>query len=217
MSGHRAATRLAVSGAATAAALVLLARASAAPVPWHAGDVARLRLSWSARPERIEVCRTRSAEEIAKMPEHMRQRTECEGRFASYALRVTVDGQVAGEAEVRGAGLRHDRPIYLLREFPMPAGAHRVRVSFTRRETTDDDAAAFAPVAAAEADTGLYAGRADREAAEHARRARAAVPPRLGLDTTLTFAPRGVALVTFDAVARRLEVRTGPAASPGTP
>lgn len=214
----RVLVRSAIAIAATAAALVLLALASAAPLPFHVAPTARLRLSWSARPERIEVCRTLSAAELAQRAEHMRQRVECEGRFATYALRVEVDGHLAGGDVIRGAGLRNDRPLYLLREFDVPPGAHALRVTFTRRERTDDDAAAFAPALPQDADTGLYAGRAQREATEHARRAGVAIPPRLALDTSLTFARRQVKLVTFDAERRalRLVADEGPAPPPRT-
>ena len=203
------APRLVTAVGVTAIALALLARASAAPLPFHDGTTARLRLSWSARPERIEVCRTLSAEELAQREEHMRQRVECDGRFATYALRVESDGLMIGEAVVHGAGLRNDRPLYLLREYDVSPGLHRVRVSFTRRETTDDDAAAFAPTASVEADTGLFAGRAQREAVEHARRARAAIPAHLELDTTLTIAPRQVLVVTFAPEHRALMLLAG--------
>lgn len=201
--------RLAVAGAATALVLGLMALASAAPVPFHDDAGARLRLSWSARPERIEVCRTLSAAELAQREEHMRQRVECDGRFATYALRVETDGQVIGETVVHGAGLRHDRPLYLFREYDVRPGVHRVRVSFTRREKTDDDAAAFAKVTSAEADTGIFAGRSQREAVEHARRALAAIPAYLELDTTLAFAPRRVVIVTFTPERRTLVLLAG--------
>jgi len=79
-------------------------------------------------------------------------------------------------------------------------------VTFTRRERTDDDAAAFAPAVSTTVDTGIFAGRAEREAVEHARRARAAIPARLVLDTVLTFVPRRVAIVTFDPERRALEL-----------
>ena len=190
--------RAAAGVAATAGGLLLLARASATPLAFHAPATAQLRLSWSARPERIEVCRQLSASELAQRPEHMRERLECEGRSATYALRVELDSVVAGDLVVQGAGFRHDRPLYLLREFPVSPGPHRVRISFTRREQTDNDAAAFA-APTAEADTGLFAGRAEREAAEHARRARAAIPARLTLDSLLTFGPRSVVVVTLNA------------------
>jgi hypothetical protein len=201
--------RMTAAVALPAVLLTVMARLSAAPLPDHPAATARLRLSWSARPERIETCRTVSAEELQQREEHMRQRLDCEGVSATYALRVEVDDRVAGEAVVHGAGLRHDRPLYLLQEFDVAPGAHRVRVTFTRRERTDDDAAAFATVVPPDADTGLFAGRAQREATEHSRRARAAIPPRLALDTTLTLEPRRVALVTFDPELRVLELHTG--------
>ena len=203
------AARVVIAIVISALVLGLLARASAAPLPFHEGTTARLRLSWSARPERIEVCRTLSAEELAQREEHMRQRVECDGRFATYALRVESDGHVIGEAVVHGAGLRNDRPLYLLREYDVSPGLHRVRVSFARREKTDNDAAAFAPTASAEADTGIFAGRAQREAVEHARRARAAIPAHLELDTTLTIAPRQVLIVTFVTERRALVMLAG--------
>ena len=202
-------SRLLAATTATGLGLALLAFASAVPVAYHPQDMAGLRLSWSARPERIETCRQLSAEEQAQREEHMRQRVECEGGFASYALSVEVDGRAIGETVVRGAGLRHDRPLYVLRDFPVPPGEHRLRVRLTRREKTDDDAAAFAEAVVPEADTGLYAGRAQREAAERGRRARAAIPPELTLDTLVRLVPRQVALVTFNAERRVLELHAG--------
>jgi hypothetical protein len=200
------ATRLVTTGLVTAAVMALLAWASAVPVVYHRADTARLRLSWSARPERIEVCRQLSAEELAEREEHMRQRVECEGSFATYRLTVELDGRAIEETVIRGAGLRHDRPIYLLRDIPVPSGDHRVRVRVVRREKTDDDAAAFAKAVVPDADTGLYAGRAQREATERGRRARAAIPPILVLDTLYSFRPRQVALVNFSAERRMLEL-----------
>lgn len=195
--------------AATVVSGILLfgmARASAAPVTRRGGESARLRLSWSARPERIEVCRTLSAAELAEREEHMRQRVECDGRFATYALRVYSDDRLLHESVVRGAGLRHDRPLYLLRELEIAPGEHHIRISFVRRERTDDDAAAFAQVTSSGADTGLFAGRAQREAVEHARRAKAAIPPKLDLDQELTFEPGRVVVVTLNPQLGTLQV-----------
>jgi hypothetical protein len=202
--------RLGAAIALTAAALALLAAASAVRLPFHRSDTARVRLSWSARPERIERCRTLSAEELAQREEHMRQRVECEGAFATYALRIAVDDGVVSEAVVRGAGLRHDRPLYLLREFAVSPGIHRVRVTLSRRERSDSGAAAPAPTVSQEADTGLYAGRAQREVAERSRRAGAAIPSRLALDTSLVLVPRGVVLITLNAERRMLELHSAP-------
>ncbi|MCC6244228.1 MAG: hypothetical protein IT353_15400 [Gemmatimonadaceae bacterium] len=198
--------RMIIAGAATTALLALIAYGSAAPLPYHTAHDARLRLSWSARPERIEVCRTLSDEELAKLAEHMRQRVACEGVFASYTLRIDVDDQTIDESVIRGAGLRNDRPLYLLRDYPVPPGQHRFRVSLTRREKTDNDAAAFAKAVVPDVDTGLYAGRAQREAIEHSRRAQNAIPPQLMLDTVFSLTAQRVALVTFNAEHRTLEL-----------
>jgi len=166
-------------------------------------------LSWNGRPERIEVCRSASDEELEREEEHMRQRVVCDGRFATYDLRVEADGRLLGESIVRGAGLRHDRPVYLLRDFDLVSGVHRLRVSFTRRERTDTIATNAAPRAPAGSDTGIFAGRAEREGDERRRRARAAIPARLLLDTTLVFAPGRVVVVTFDHDRRELYLLDG--------
>lgn len=206
------AIRLVTSGVATIAGISLMAYLSAAPIPYHANESARLRLSWSARPERIEVCRTLSDDELARLAEHMRQRVSCDGVFATYTLRIAVDGNAIDESVIRGAGLRNDRPLYLLRDYIVPPGTHRFQVTLTRREKTDDDAAAFATAVVPDVDTGRYAGRAQREATEHSRRARAAIPASLTLDTVFSLTPRRVALVTFNAERRTLQLH---AESPG--
>ena len=193
----------------SAAAVYVLALSSGTSMPYHRAGMATLRLSWSARPERIESCRAVSHEQLEREEEHMRQRVECEGRFATYALRVEADRRLVAESVVRGAGLRHDRPMYLLRDFAVPSGVRHVRIVFARRERKDKDAA-FAPPSGPESDTGLFAGRAEREVIERARRRRAAIPASLVLDTVLTFAPDHVIVVTFDAERRALDVLDQP-------
>lgn len=210
----RLALRTAAALGGSALAMALLAVVSATPLRFHGSDSGQLRLSWTARPERIEVCRTLSKEELESRPEHMRRRVECDGKFATYTLRVQVDDRTVGEAVIHGAGLRHDRPIFLLREFPVPPGAHRMRVSFTRREQVEHQEEEATRPAVPEADTGLYAGRAEREVAERARRAHAAIPSRLELDTSVTLVPRGVALVTFNAERKMFELHLGPGRHP---
>lgn len=193
-----------VTGALTAGLVGL----SAAPVATPNASTSRVRLSWRARPERIEVCRTLSQKELEEREEHMRQRVECTGRSATYLLQVESDGVVLHESVAVGGGLRNDRPLFILRDIDIPAGTHRLRVVFARRERTDDDAAAFAPAQGEASDTGLFAGRAEREVVERSRRARGAVPARLALDTTLTVTAGQTAVVSFDAVARRLRIST---------
>lgn len=166
--------RLLLALSATGLFAWALAASSAAAVPWHGSAASELRLSWSARAERIESCRRLTDDELAARPAHMRQRVECEGRSATYVLRVTVDGRLLDSAVIVGGGLRQDRPIFLLRDYAVAPGEREVRVEFVRREAdsardsaeVDDDAPA----------------RDDREARESLqRRGRrfAALPPRL--------------------------------------
>ncbi|HEX6643874.1 MAG TPA: hypothetical protein VF037_04310 [Gemmatimonadales bacterium] len=185
--------------AAGLAAAAAIAAGSAAPVPLYAPEAARIRLSWSARPERIETCRTLSEAELAARPEHMRQRTECEGRFATYALEVTVDGRQLEATVLTGGGLRSDRPIHYLNEFDVAPGARAVRIALLRREAAvradhegeDED------------DSPPPAARADRERIERRRREETALPPAVVLDTVLDVSAGQVAVITFDPVTRR--------------
>lgn len=202
--------RWAATPAVTAFGLYLLAVSSATTVAQPRSGRSLLRLSWAARPERIEVCRALSAAELAEREEHMRQRVECDGRFATYTLRVEADGRLVHESVARGAGLRHDRPLYVLREIDLAPGPHRLVVTFTRREKADNDAVAFARVARGANDTGLFAGRADREAVERGRRAKAAIPPRLALDTLLSLEPDQAIVLALDAERRSFHLLTQP-------
>jgi hypothetical protein len=208
MSERRPYGRWLATAVATAAAFWLVARASTAALPWYESDAARVRLSWTARPERIETCRALTPEELEKEPPHMRRRVECTGRFATYLLHVSADGEMMDERVVKGGGLRNDRPIYLLASYDMPAGEHRIRVMFERREETDDDSEAVEVHAKrAESDSGIFAGRAEREDEERARRRRAAIPSAMEIDTVLALERGRARLITFDVEARRLVVR----------
>lgn len=161
----------------TIAAAAALAAMSGVPVRWYPPEAAELRLSWSARPERLEVCRERSDEELAERPAHMRQRMECEGRSATYALTVIVDEDTLERSVVQGSGLRQDRPVHLLRRHPVREGEHRVRVRFVRREERTEEEA--------------------RERREHEERILEALPPRAELDTVVSFQRGAAVLVTY--------------------
>ena len=183
----RAIIGVAVAVGATAG----LAALSRAPQQVHPTDAGLLRLSWSGQPERIEVCREVPEAELANLPRHMRQAVVCEGRSATYQLTVVQDGETLLEGPVWGGGVRHDRPVYLYREFAADPGSHHLIVRFTR---LDEPAARDAPPDSASARPGR--GRLDR------------LPPRLALDTTIVVPPRRVVLVTFDPEQRGLVVRT---------
>lgn len=137
-----------------------------------------VRLAWSARPERIEECRSPTTEELAGRPEHMRQTRVCEGRAATYRLEVRTDGALRIEQEVHGGGWRRDRRLYVFHELPVPPGEVWMDVRFTRVDMPDPSSA---PPLRTEF-----------------------VPPSLVLEQRLHLEGREVVLVTYDADRRRL-------------
>ena len=162
-----------------------------------ASDAALLRLSWRARGVRVEECRRLDDDEIAALPAHMRRETVCEGGLAPYRLRVDVDGERVVDSPVRGAGVREDRPLYVFRELELAPGRHRVQVGFERLRAGE-----------AEGRGGVTPRPAPRAPSEGRRAgSRDAVRAALTLDAELTLDGGAVALITYDATARRLVLR----------
>jgi hypothetical protein len=152
------------------------------------GEEAVLRLAWRARSVRVDVCRLRTPEELARLPVHMREEEVCEGRLLPYRLRAMVGDEPMVNAMVQPAGARADRPIYVFRELDLEAGQHRVRVWFERQGTDPEQPA----------ETG---------AEEHEHGPARVAPRLLQLDTTVSLSPRDVLLVTYDEESQRLLAR----------
>ena len=199
--------RRALAAAVTVGAMAGLSAASSIPMRVHPDPAeSRLRVAFSARPERVETCRTVGADELAELPEHMRQSVVCEGAAARYRLDVSRDGAPLATAVVRGGGLRHDRQLYVLRELAVPTGRATIEVRLTRLDSTrapddtpDNDDARDDDAPDPE----------DRSGEERRRRMADEVPASLVLRETLTLAPREVLLVTYDQEARRLRAVRG--------
>jgi hypothetical protein len=173
-------------------------------------QTAQLRLSLSARPERVERCRELSDDELAKLPAHMRLRTQCEGYSARYQLRIELAERRLTMDTLRGGGLRHDRPLHVFREYDVTPGRQRIQVEVTRVDegisTTEEH---DRENRGTRSDT-LLGGREERERQERSRRDAEAMPSRLVIDSTMTLVPGGVVLVTFDENTRRLTMRKEP-------
>jgi len=198
--------------AVTAGAAIVWA--SNVPLTPHAASGAVLRLSWRSRPELIETCRPQSEEALEKLPAHMRQALVCDGITASYRLEVRRTGIIVADQIVRGGGLRHDRPLYVFREIPMPLGDSSISVRFTRVEVRSSDVDSSdllgPPAGGADAPDGSRAMSADsrRREDENRRRQRAeTVPAALSLDADFHFTRGTVILVTYDPEGRRLLTR----------
>lgn len=193
------------AGVVVAVGVLLMLRAgSLAPTRIASAGASVLRLSWSARPERIETCRRLTDAEMAALPAHMRLRWQCEGHYARYLLTVTVDQRVIVRDTVRGGGLRHDRPLHLFREYAMAPGAHGIAVRLARLDSSSalDSAAVGAGTAAAD--------REHRETQERRVRRAEALPPVIALDTATSVTAGHVLLVTYTDTDRRLTLRGAP-------
>ena len=197
-----------------------LARLSTSDLRVSKSPDAVLRISMGARPERIEVCREQSNEELEKVLPQMRQRLLCEGTTARYRLEVRRSDLLLLSQDVRGGGLRHDRQLYVYRELPLPPGPSSIAVRFVRLDTvvagtTDerehrdegerpDEGERRDEGKRREDSQGIAPDRARREVEERRRRRGEAIPAALHLDTIITLAPREVVLLTYSPEDRRL-------------
>ncbi len=142
-----------------------------------------LRLAWRARVPLVEECLRLTEEEKEALPIHMRRDVVCEGRVASYALVVRVNGELRLRSTVAGAGARGDRPLYVFESIALPVGRHEVVVEFSRM------------------------GEAPDSAAQNAGNWAETVPERLLLRRTVDVSPGQVVLVSYDPARRELVLR----------
>ena len=89
-------------------------------------DEALVRLSFIHAAERKSPCRTRSAEELAKLPPNMRAAQDCPRERAPVRIELEVDGSVVLRREVPPSGLKNDGNATVYHRLPVPAGKHRV-------------------------------------------------------------------------------------------
>ena len=89
-----------------------------------------LRLALRAARARLEICRERTAEELERLPAHLRTREDCEERAIDYRLSVAIDGTPRLERVVSHRGVRHTRPLTVEVGLAVPPGRRDVTVSF---------------------------------------------------------------------------------------
>src|SRR5262245_57784198 len=150
-----------------------------------------VRLALRTSGTRVRECRHRTAEEMAKLPVHMREGEVCERKVLPYLLTVAVD-ELRDSALVHASGVQQDRPLYVYREIPVAPGSHRVQVVFERQGKPAEEAA-----------------HDEQNEPPHGEPAEAqSTPARLALDTLVTLEDRAVVLVTYDRDSQRLVIHT---------
>ncbi len=91
-------------------------------------DQALLRISFRHPGKIATDCRTRSAEELAKLPVHLRAEQDCDRERSPVHIRVEIDGQLLHDEVVAPAGLRKDGASSTYRRLPIAAGEHHLKV-----------------------------------------------------------------------------------------
>lgn len=117
-----------------------------------------LRLALRTAAARVEVCRDRTAAELAALPAHMRQPRICTETAVDYRLTVAIDGVARLERTIEHRGVRRTRPLTVDAELPVGAGRHRVAVDFLPIDPPAE-AAATLPAPRFDAEVDFAAGR----------------------------------------------------------
>jgi hypothetical protein len=87
---------------------------------------ALVRISLIHAAQRKQECRTRSAEELAKLPPNMRAALDCPRERAPLMVELEIDGALVFRRSVPPAGFKRDGAASLYHRLPVAAGRHRV-------------------------------------------------------------------------------------------
>jgi hypothetical protein len=94
---------------------------------------ALLRLSFTHATQLRFACRSRTAEELAKLPPNMRAAQECPRERSPLAVELELDGSLLYRGEAQPAGLRRDGAAAVYRRIPVAAGEHRLALRLRDR------------------------------------------------------------------------------------
>lgn len=120
--------RYAAQGALYAAFVAAIGYFSSAPAYRHiAPDEALVRLSFSHAAQRKEPCRSRTPEELAKLPPNMRAERVCPRSRANVIVELDMDGKLLYRIVAPPSGLGRDGAATVYRRHVVAAGAHRFR------------------------------------------------------------------------------------------
>lgn len=87
---------------------------------------ALVRLSFIHAAERKAPCRTRSAEELAKLAPNMRAAQDCPRERSPVLVELEIDGALVLRREIAPSGLKRDGNATAYHRLPVAAGRHRI-------------------------------------------------------------------------------------------
>lgn len=127
-------TRWVGAAVLTSLLAVGLALCTLLPLPGDAPSEAFLRLDWRVRGEETGPCLRPTEEALDALSPHMRNPDACLGALPPYRLRVSIDGELRLDQEVRGGGAREDRPLTVYRELRLAPGERDLVAEFVRSD-----------------------------------------------------------------------------------
>lgn len=92
-------------------------------------DQALIKLTFSHAGLRKEPCRERSAEELEKMPKHLRKKKDCPRERSPVEVEMKLNGVTIYSDTVSPSGLSHDLASPIYERIRLPAGEHRLQLS----------------------------------------------------------------------------------------
>lgn len=92
-------------------------------------DQALIKLTFSHAGQRKEPCRERSAEELEKMPKHLRKKMDCPRERSPVEVEMKLDGVMIYSDTVSPSGLSHDLASPIYERIRLPVGEHRLQLS----------------------------------------------------------------------------------------
>ena len=130
---------------------------------------------------------------------------------------ASSEGPTVLQETVRGGGLRHDRPLYVYREFEVAPGAASYALRLTRIDTVrteddeDDEEEDEEHARRRASDSALLGDRARRETDQRQRQRASVLPVELALRVDAELDAGEVMLLTYDPGSRALRaVRNTP-------
>ncbi len=91
-------------------------------------QTAVIKLSFTHGSNRKAECRTRTAEELAKLPPNMRKPLECPRTRGAIYVELDIDGRTIYRASLPPSGISGDGPGRVYQRFVVAAGPHTIAV-----------------------------------------------------------------------------------------
>lgn len=92
----------------------------------EASSVLRIALRIPSQSQKI--CKSRTVEEVKKMPAHMRASEECRKIAVDYNFKLLVDGEVTFDSIEKSSGFHSDKPIIIERDVRIQPGKHEIEI-----------------------------------------------------------------------------------------